>query len=113
MTLLQFFFSQPYSVWLAVKINSLTDCVNITFNKARHFIDAHLVCIIDANNFIRNFEFVSKHNLMTPGKLPEASSLIVRQKKKTEPNKALEPMPMSVTFRAYARPAPALVMAHL
>ena len=32
---------------------------------------------------------------------------------KNEPNKAMEPMPTSVTDRAFARSAPAIVMAHL
>jgi hypothetical protein len=33
--------------------------------------------------------------------------------KTTEPNQALEPTTLSVTFRAFARPAPARVAAHL
>jgi hypothetical protein len=33
--------------------------------------------------------------------------------KTTEPNQALEPTPIAVTFRACARPAPATGVAHL
>ena len=32
---------------------------------------------------------------------------------KTEPNNAMEPIPVNVTVRAYARPAPFTFMAHL
>ncbi len=33
--------------------------------------------------------------------------------KTTEPNQALEPTPIAVTFRAHARPAPSTAVAHL
>ncbi len=38
-------------------------------------------------------------------------SLTHSSKKKTEPNQALEPTTMPVTFRAYARTAPGMVAA--